>query len=158
MFSNLSLEYNTVGTYQLFKGLTTPTLVVISWQWYKTKYSKMVIASVVTVIVGVYIHSVNNIKLTLSGTVVAITGVLSAALYQLWIGVKLEELDMNSHQLLFYQAPLSVSLLVPCIIFFEKIPRYESSQEQQMVIVTVLASAIIGFVLNVTTYWVIKYT
>ena len=158
VFSNFSLEYNTVGTYQLFKGLTTPTLILISWLWYGGRYSKMVIASVVAVIIGVYTHSVNDVKLTLLGTIVAGAGVMSAALYQLWIGVKLDELDMNPQQLLFYQAPLSVTLLIPCIIFFEKIPHYESSKEQQMVILTVIASAVIGFFLNVTTYWVIKYT
>jgi solute carrier family 35 protein E3 len=158
VFSNLSLEYNTVGTYQLFKGLTTPALVLISWQWYQTKYSKMVITSVAAVIVGVCTHSVNDIKLTLLGTVVAVMGVFSAALYQLWIGLKLEELNINPQQLLFYQAPLSAGLLIPCIIFYEKIPHYESSQEQKIAILIVIASAIIGLILNVTTYWVIKST
>jgi solute carrier family 35 protein E3 len=158
VFSNLSLEYNTVGTYQLFKGLTTPALVLISWQWYKATYSKIVIASILPVLLGVYTHSVNDIKLTLLGTTVATVGVLSAALYQLWIAVKLKEFDMNPQQLLFYQAPLSATLLIPFILFYEKIPYYESSQEQQKVILTVIASAIIGFVLNLSTYWVIKNT
>ena len=39
VFTNLSLEYNTIGTYQLFKVLTTPVVALISWQYYKTKYS-----------------------------------------------------------------------------------------------------------------------
>jgi solute carrier family 35 protein E3 len=158
VFSNLSLEYNTVGTYQLFKGLTTPVLVLISWQCYKGKYSKMVIASIVPVIIGVYTHSIHDIKLTFFGASVAIVGVLSAALYQLWIGVKLEELDMNPQQLLFYQAPLSVTLLIPFIVFYEKIPHYESFEERQKAILVVTTSSIIGFILNISTYWVIKYT
>ena len=158
VFSNMSLEYNTIGTYQLFKALTTPLLILISWQFYKTVYSKLVIISIIPVICGVYTHSVNDVTLNLLGTVVAVAGVISAALYQLWIGLKQEELDLSPQQLLFYQAPLSAALLTPFIIVYEKIPYYESSEEQQKVIFIVLASAFIGFILNLSTYSVIKST
>lgn len=158
VFSNLSLEYNTIGTYQLYKGLTTPVLALISWRWYNTKYSITVIASIVSVVVGVYTHSVNDIKLSLFGTVLASVGVVSAALYQLWIGIKLKELNMNPQQLLFYQAPLSVSILIPYIVLYEKVPKYVSFEEQQQAVLALMLSAVIGFVLNVTTYWIIKHT
>ncbi|CAF0823205.1 unnamed protein product [Adineta ricciae] len=158
VFTNLSLEYNTIGTYQLFKILTTPVVVLISWQYYKTKYSRMVVATLVPVVVGVATHSVNDIQLTLLGTVIAAIGILSASLYQVWIGERLKELEMNSQQLLYYQAPLSALLLIPFIIVMESFPSFETDEQQRTAIAAVVASGIVAFVVNLSVYWVIKNT
>jgi solute carrier family 35 protein E3 len=158
VFTNLSLEYNTIGTYQLFKVLTTPVVALISWQYYKTKYSRMVILTLIPVVVGVCTHSVNDIKLTIFGTIIATIGVLSASLYQVWVGERLKELEMNSQQLLFYQAPLSAILLVPFILYMETFPSYTTNEEQQTALITVLTSGIVAFVVNLSVYWVIKNT
>ncbi|CAF3306392.1 unnamed protein product [Rotaria sp. Silwood2] len=158
VFTNLSLEYNTIGTYQLFKVLTTPVVAVISWQYYKTKYSRMVIITLIPVVIGVCTHSVNDIKLTLFGTMVASIGVISASLYQVWIGEHLKELDMNSQQLLFYQAPLSAILLAPFIFYMESFPSYRTHEEKQAALTAIIASGITAFVVNLSVYWVIKNT
>ncbi|CAF1078871.1 unnamed protein product [Adineta steineri] len=158
VFTNLSLEYNTVGTYQLFKVLTTPVVALISWQYYKTKYSRMVIATLIPVVLGVCTHSVNDIKLTFFGTVIASIGVLAASLYQVWVGECSKELDMNPQQLLFYQAPLSAVLLVPLILYMESLPSYKTSKEQQTAFMAVVASGIVAFAVNLSVYWVIKNT
>jgi solute carrier family 35 protein E3 len=158
VFTNLSLEYNTIGTYQLFKVLTTPVVAVISWQYYKTKYSQMVILSLVPVVVGVCTHSVNDIKLTLFGTIIAAIGVIAASLYQVWVGERLKELDMNSQQLLYYQAPLSAVLLVPLIFYMESLPSYPTMEEQRTAIIAVVSSGIVAFAVNLSVYWVIKNT
>ena len=158
VFTNLSLEYNTIGTYQLFKVLTTPVVAVISWQYYKTKYSKMVIASLVPVVIGVCTHSVNDITLTSFGVTIASVGVIAASLYQVWVGERLKDLDMNSQQLLYYQAPLSAILLVPLIFYMEILPSYATSVERRIAIVLVVTSGVVAFVLNLSVYWVIKNT
>ena len=158
VFTNLSLEYNTIGTYQLFKVLTTPVVAVISWQYYKTKYSQMVILSLVPVVVGVCTHSVNDIQLTLMGTLIASIGVMAASLYQVWVGERLKDLDMSSQQLLYYQAPLSAILLVPLIFIKESLPSYNTSEEQRVALLAVFASGIVAFAVNLSVYWVIKNT
>jgi hypothetical protein len=38
VFTNLSLQYNTVGTYQVIKVLTAPCVMIISYVFYKKKY------------------------------------------------------------------------------------------------------------------------
>lgn len=158
VFTNLSLEYNTIGTYQLFKVLTTPVVALISWQYYGTKYSRMIILTLLPVVIGVCTHSVNDIKLTLLGTVIASIGVLSASLYQVWVGERLKELEMNSQQLLFYQAPLSAIILVPFIFLMESLPTYATSEEQKTALTAVISSGIVAFVVNLSVYWVIKNT
>jgi solute carrier family 35 protein E3 len=158
VFTNLSLEYNTIGTYQLFKVLTTPVVALISWQYYKTKYSTMVILTLIPVVIGVCTHSVNDIKLTLFGTIIASIGVMAASLYQVWVGERLKELDMSSQQLLYYQAPLSAMLLVPFILYMESFPSYKTSADQRTAIMTVVSSGIVAFAVNLSVYWVIKNT
>lgn len=39
VFTNLSLQQNTVGTYQLFKVLTTPVIIGVQSYAYGTKFS-----------------------------------------------------------------------------------------------------------------------
>lgn len=158
VFTNLSLEYNTIGTYQLFKVLTTPVVALISWQFYGTKYSTTVILTLVPVVLGVCTHSVNDFKLTLLGTAIASIGVLAASLYQVWVGERLKELDMNSQQLLYYQAPLSAVLLVPFIVVMETLPSYRTAEERQSALTAVIASGIVAFAVNLSVYWVIKNT
>ena len=158
VFTNLSLEYNTIGTYQLFKILTTPVVALISWQWYKTKYSRMVIATLIPVVVGVATHSVNDIQLTMFGTVIAGLGVLTASLYQVWVGERMKDLEMNSQQLLYYQAPLSAVILIPFIYMMESFPSYATAEEQRKAVTAVIASGIIAFIVNLSVYWVIKNT
>jgi solute carrier family 35 protein E3 len=158
VFTNLSLEYNTIGTYQLFKVLTTPVVALISWQYYKTKYSTMVILTLIPVVVGVCTHSVNDIQLTLFGTIIASLGVIAASLYQVWVGERLKELEMNSQQLLYYQAPLSAILLLPFIFCMETFPSYASDADQRTAIISVASSGIVAFAVNLSVYWVIKNT
>ncbi|CAF2148884.1 unnamed protein product [Rotaria magnacalcarata] len=158
VFTNLSLEYNTIGTYQLFKVLTTPVVALISWQYYKVEYSRMVIATLVPVVVGVCTHSVNDIKLTVIGTVIATIGVISASLYQVWVGARLKDLEMNSQQLLYYQAPLSAVILMPFIAVMESFPSYATGEAQRAALMAVVASGIVAFAVNLSIYWVIKNT
>ncbi|UJR14021.1 hypothetical protein I4U23_001020 [Adineta vaga] len=158
VFTNLSLEYNSIGTYQLFKVLTTPIVALISWLFYDIKYSKMVITTLVPVVIGVCINSINDFQLTLFGSTIATIGFMSASLYQIWISERLKELEINSQQLLYYQAPLSALLLIPFILLIEHFPSYETDEELRIAIVNVVASGIVAFVVNLSVYWVIKNT
>lgn len=158
VFTNLSLEYNTIGTYQLFKVLTTPVVAFISWSYYHTHYSRNVILTLVPVVVGVCTHSVNDLKLNLMGTIIASLGVIAASLYQVWVGTKMKELDMNSEQLLYYQAPLSALILTPFIFLIETLPSFDTNQEQTTSMIAVIVSGIVAFVVNLSVYGVIKNT
>jgi solute carrier family 35 protein E3 len=96
--------------------------------------------------------------LTLFGTIIAAIGVIAASLYQVWVGERLKELDMNSQQLLYYQAPLSAVLLVPLIFYMESLPSYPTMEEQRTAIIAVVSSGIVAFAVNLSVYWVIKNT
>ncbi|XP_008682489.1 solute carrier family 35 member E3 isoform X3 [Ursus maritimus] len=84
VFTNLSLQNNTIGTYQLAKAMTTPVIIVIQTLCYKKTFS-------------------TKIQLTL------------------WVGAKQHELQVNSMQLLYYQAPMSSAMLLVAVPFFEPV-------------------------------------
>ena len=50
VFTNLSLETNTVGTYQLIKTMTTPCIMFIQTQFYEKEFSMPVKLTVVSVL------------------------------------------------------------------------------------------------------------
>lgn len=158
VFTNLSLEYNNIGTSQLFKVLTTPVVAFITWHFYKTKYSYKILSVLLLVIGGVTTYSVNDIKLTWVGTIIALIGILSGSFYQIWISERIKDLEMNSQQLLYHQAPLSGLLLIPFTFIFESLPDYEILENQRNPWLILILSGFIAFLVNLSIYWFIEDT
>ncbi|XP_029426196.1 solute carrier family 35 member E3 isoform X2 [Nannospalax galili] len=127
VFTNLSLQNNTIGTYQLAKAMTTPVIIAIQTFCYQKSFSI-------------------RIQLTL----IPIT----------WVGAKQHELQVNSMQLLYYQAPMSSAMLLVAVPFFEPVfgeggifgPWSVSA------LLVVLLSGVIAFMVNLSIYWIIGNT
>uniref|UniRef100_UPI00398F19F2 solute carrier family 35 member E3 isoform X2 n=1 Tax=Pristiophorus japonicus TaxID=55135 RepID=UPI00398F19F2 len=123
VFTNLSLQNNTIGTYQLAKAMTTPVIIVIQTVYYKKTFS-------------------SKIKLTL------------------WVGAKQHELQVNSMQLLYYQAPMSSAILMFAVPFFEPVIGEGGifGNWSGTALMMVLLSGIIAFLVNLSIYWIIGNT
>ena len=105
--TNLSLQNNTVGTYQLAKVMTTPVIMVLQSYFYEKSFSGKIKMTMVPITLGVFINSYYDISFNFKGAFWAVTGVLVTSCYQILVGSKQKELGVSSQQLLFYQAPLS---------------------------------------------------
>ncbi|KGL82139.1 Solute carrier family 35 member E3, partial [Tinamus guttatus] len=109
---------------------------------------------------GVFLNSYYDVKFSPVGMVFATLGVLVTSLYQVWVGAKQHELQVNSMQLLYYQAPMSSAVLLCVIPFFEPVfgeggifgPWTLSA------VIMVLLSGIIAFMVNLSIYWIIGNT
>ncbi|XDB50291.1 PREDICTED: solute carrier family 35 member E3 isoform X2 [Capra hircus] len=123
VFTNLSLQNNTIGTYQLAKAMTTPVIIVIQTLCYKKTFS-------------------TKIRLTL------------------WVGAKQHELQVNSMQLLYYQAPMSSAMLLIAVPFFEPVFAEGGVFGPWSVsaLLMVLLSGVIAFMVNLSIYWIIGNT
>ncbi|XP_055506805.1 solute carrier family 35 member E3 isoform X2 [Leucoraja erinacea] len=123
VFTNLSLQNNTIGTYQLAKAMTTPVIIGIQTFYYKKTFS-------------------TKIKLTL------------------WVGAKQHELQVNSMQLLYYQAPMSSAILMFVVPFFEPVIGDGGifGNWSTTALVMVVFSGIIAFLVNLSIYWIIGNT
>ena len=121
-------------------------------------FSTPVKAALAVTCAGVVIASVTDVQLNFIGTVFALAGVIVTSLYQIWVGTKQKDLAVNSMQLLYYQAPISAVMLVPCIPILDDMTallNYELSVE---VIFTIFISACLAFFVNISIFLVIGKT
>jgi solute carrier family 35, member E3 len=81
--------------------------------------------------------------------------------YFKWIGEKQKEFEVNSMQLLFYQAPLSAVLLAIVIPFFEPVTGHRGifgNDWTMESLAFVFGSGVVAFLVNLSIYWVIGNT
>ncbi|XP_065828817.1 solute carrier family 35 member E3-like [Oscarella lobularis] len=160
VFTNLSLQNNTVGTYQLAKVLTTPCIVLIHVYFYGRRYSTKVKLTIIPIFIGAFLNSYYDVMFNMRGTIYAGIGVLVTSLYQIWVGTKQEELDVNSMQLLYYQAPMSALLLVGVIVFVEPVFAQGGVFGSWSIsaLLAVCLSGIIAFSVNLSIFFIIGKT
>ncbi|KAI2665323.1 Solute carrier family 35 member E3 [Labeo rohita] len=160
VFTNLSLQSNTIGTYQLAKAMTTPVIIVIQTMYYRKSFSTKIKLTVVPITLGVILNSYYDVKFNLLGMVFATLGVFVTSLYQVWVGAKQHELQVNSMQLLYYQAPMSSAFLLVLVPFFEPLTGEGGifGPWSFQALVMVLLSGVIAFLVNLSIYWIIGNT
>ncbi|KAM3833561.1 solute carrier family 35 member E3 isoform 1-T1 [Vipera latastei] len=114
----------------------------------------------IPITLGVFLNSYYDVKFSFLGMIFAALGVIVTSLYQVWVGAKQHELQVNSMQLLYYQAPMSCGMLLCVVPFFEPVfgeggifgPWTLSAMSM------VLVSGIIAFMVNLSIYWIIGNT
>ena len=168
VLTNLSLQYNSVGFYQVSlrvthktqtaKVMTTPVIMVIQTLYYKQSFSTLIKSSLAVTCVGVVITTATDVHFNWLGTFYATTGVLVTSLYQIWVQTGQKDLGVNSMQLLYYQAPISAVLLlftVPVLDDMSKLFQYEWTASA---VTGIIISAILAFFVNLSTFLIIGKT
>ena len=154
--TNLSLVYNTVGFYQLIKVLTTPLIVVIQTLFYGEKFATNIKLSLLLTCVGVAIATASDSEANMLGTIVALSALLITCMYQIWVGTKQKELECNSYQLLYWQAPISAVMLIPLIPLFDPISKLTMPDGKTMA--AIFISSVLAFLVNLSIFLVIGKT
>ncbi|XP_029902170.1 solute carrier family 35 member E3 [Myripristis murdjan] len=160
VFTNLSLQNNSVGSYQLAKAMTTPVIILIQSACYRKSFSTAIKLTLVPITLGVILNSYYDVRFNLLGALFASLGVLVTSLYQVWVGAKQHELQVNSMQLLYYQAPLSSGFLLCLVPFFEPLTGEGGifGPWSLSAVVMVLLSGVVAFLVNLSIYWIIGNT
>lgn len=119
-FMNASLNYNSVGLYQVSKLATVPCILLIKYFVSSETVNRKVQFSLLIVLAGVYMATVTDVALTQLGLILALIAVVSTAQFQIWQGSKQKQFAVDSIQLTAsvtpYQAALSLALA--CIFEF----------------------------------------
>lgn len=124
VLNNLSLANNPVGFYQLSKILTTPCVVFINFALFRKYISQDKLVAVLVTCVGVGLVSVESVRTNGIGTVIACAAFTTTACYQIWIGKKLGDLEVDAPQLLLNQSATAVWLLIPISFLFDVYPDF----------------------------------
>lgn len=161
VFNNLSLQWNSVGFYQLMKVLTSPVIVVIQYLNNGVELHYKLRLALIPICLGVGLATCSDIEMNFTGTLYAVLGILSTSMYQIWVKSKQKELGLNSYQLLFYQAPIS-SIIVFFISFLTE-PTYGADGWMEFPFTSVsltyiLGSCLLAFCVNLSIFLVIGKT
>jgi solute carrier family 35, member E3 len=136
--------------------MTTPTVVLLNFLLFGTKVSGQTLLAIAAVCIGV---TLVNAKLALSnmlGTTIAIAAFTITALYQIWIGKKISDLNVTAPQLLLNQAPVSVLLLACVSPFIDTPPAINLIPAN--ILWTLFGSGILASLLNLSQFLIIRKT
>jgi len=163
VFSNLSLQYNSVGFYQVMKHLTVAAVVVIEALVYHRVLPRPLWGSIICLCIGIAITGATDFQLNMVGTVFACLNVVCTAMYQIWTGSLQRSLNANPLQLQMYIAPLSAVMILPVVPLLDNYnpARPDSIWNFEMTRSAAGAIALTGvlaFCVNVSIFWVIGRT
>lgn len=159
-FTNLSLQHNSIGFYQVMKVMTTPTVVIIESLFYQKYLENNLKVSLIPVCLGVIITVATDFRLNVVGAGYAVAGVIVTSLYQIWSGTLQRSLDCNGLQLQTYVAPLAALFILPFIPLLDNYSPTDPNSiwfynfERQNT--TILATTgFFGFLVNISIFLVI---
>jgi solute carrier family 35, member E3 len=156
VLGNLSLALNPVSFYQLAKILTTPTVVAINFLLFRKRIAYPLLSAIGVSCLGVAMTNVAGFSSNPLGTLVAVAAFIITAFYQIWIGKKVEELDIGAPALLLNQAPVSVILLLLLLPFTDTIPDFRTVEPK--ILATFIFSGVLAAGLNLSQFLIIGRT
>lgn len=118
---------NPVGFYQLAKILTTPALVVLDFLLFGKTITWARLAAVLISCVGVALTNGASARSNPLGAVIAVAAFIVTALYQIWIGKKIKDLNVTAAQLLVNQSLVSILMLLPLVPLLDTVPDLSES-------------------------------
>jgi hypothetical protein len=81
---NLSLQYNSVGTYQMLKLLVIPCCMVVQYVSHGHRFSKPIVLSLLVMLFGVATATITDISFTMLGLCVGMVAVVTTSLFAIW--------------------------------------------------------------------------
>ncbi|MEW5318668.1 MAG: hypothetical protein WDW38_009873 [Sanguina aurantia] len=113
VLGNASLNLNSVALYQILKIAVAPTVMLLEFVMLGKSRSRLMVASVVVVCMGVTYATITDsvVVQNLTGLTVGLLSTLVTALYQLLAGSKQKDLKANSSQLLLSYTPQAIAIL-----------------------------------------------
>lgn len=96
---NLNLKMNSIGFYQLSKLCTIPCMVAYKFIFQKQKTPLNTLISLVILLIGLCLFSVNDVQFNLIGSLVALVGVITTTIYQTQTNVLQKTFSCNGIQL-----------------------------------------------------------
>ncbi|CAF1156192.1 unnamed protein product [Rotaria magnacalcarata] len=170
-FSNLSLQQNTIGTYQLIKLQVPPILMLIEWiqlqfgfnsqiltkEKFSQNYSLSVLLSFGIIVLGTLVSTYSDFYFHPLGVIYACISVVCNALYQATVQAHTAPSTYERTRFLQDQTIISSILLFPCWSLIDS--PFDSSWKIFFgwnVFALLLLCGILAFFVNLSVIWCIK--
>jgi solute carrier family 35 protein E3 len=170
-FSNLSLKYNTIGTYQLIKLQIPPTLMIIEWIRLKLKlnstltkekfdrdYSRSVLFAFSIIVLGTLVNTYSDLYFHPLGVSYACISVICNALYQALVQGDKASSIYERTRFLQIQSITSAFILLPCWPFTESsfyLNKWYLFSQWNILFILLLCG-LLAFFVNISVIWCIK--
>lgn len=170
-FSNLSLQYNTIGTYQLIKLQVPPLLMFIEWIQLRLKlnssllteekfardYSSTVLIAFSIIVLGTLVNTYSDLYFHPLGVTYACISVICNALYQALVQGDKASSIYERTRFLQIQTIISGFLLCPCLPFVESTLDHNWDLFSQWnILILVFICGLLAFLVNSSVIWCIK--
>ena len=170
-FSNLSLQLNTLGTYQLIKLQVPPVLMLLEWiqlrcgwntsmiteEKFSRHYSPSVVFAFGIIVVGTLVNTYSDLYFHPFGVVYACISVLCNALYQNLVQTDHGTSSYERTRFLQIQSFLCVCFLLPFWLFADSTFAFNHYILSQRSGISVLVlCGFLAFLVNSSVIWCIK--
>eukprot|EP01102_Stenamoeba_stenopodia_P001505 TRINITY_DN112_c0_g1_i2.p1 TRINITY_DN112_c0_g1~~TRINITY_DN112_c0_g1_i2.p1 ORF type:complete len:348 (+),score=33.25 TRINITY_DN112_c0_g1_i2:227-1270(+) len=160
VLGNISLRWVPVSFMQTVKSLVPAFAVMLQVLFFRENVSlpSATYASLIPIVGGVALASTTEVNFDMVGFGSALLAAFVTALQTMLTG-KLLKTELNPMNLMFYLTPVSFMLLIPfCNMYeYEGIKEWQKTSDNWPVVVLFL-SGFIAFLLNVSSFLVIKNT
>jgi len=160
VFANFSLLANATGYYQAMKLLLAPLLVLWQYMWFGIVTDPRERISLIPLLVGVGLITVNDISPTSTGTIWAVLQLLCAAAVQTWAKTKQKAHNMDATQMLHNNSFVCFAIMAPIapIVDFMLVGGWVQEQKYTAPLVTIiLFSAMVALLLNLACFVIIGH-
>jgi len=160
VFANFSLLANATGYYQAMKLLLAPLLVLWQYMWFGIVTDPRERNSLIPLIIGVALITVNDISPSSIGTIWAVLQLLCAAAVQTWAKTKQKAHNMDATQMLHNNSFVCFAIMAPIapIVDFALVGGWVQEQEYTAPLVSIiLVSALVALLLNLACFVIIGH-
>eukprot|EP01012_Entosiphon_sulcatum_P006483 TRINITY_DN13058_c0_g1_i1.p1 TRINITY_DN13058_c0_g1~~TRINITY_DN13058_c0_g1_i1.p1 ORF type:complete len:336 (-),score=56.68 TRINITY_DN13058_c0_g1_i1:31-1038(-) len=157
-FVNFSLLYNSVGMYQVLKLLNIPVICVMEFFWLSKHYSTDLKTSLLIILAGVAVATVTDVVFSFPGFVHGLLATVSTAVYQILANTKQKQYEINSMQLLHYQAPMTAGFMFLLALMFDDLRGLEAYEYSTEAVGLILLTGLLAFGVNITVFLIVGKT
>ncbi|PKY03735.1 TPT-domain-containing protein [Aspergillus campestris IBT 28561] len=156
---NLAYLYLSVSFIQMLKATNVVVTLVATWSFGMAPVNFKVLGNVALIVVGIMIASFGEIKFDMFGFLVQIGGIIFEALRLVMVQRLLSsaEFKMDALVSLYYYAP-ACAFFNGVVTLFTEIPRMTMTDIYTLGISTLIANALVAFLLNVSVVLLIGKT
>jgi solute carrier family 35 protein E3 len=155
---NLSLFYNSVGTYQLLKFCVIFVTCGLEYAMYRKVYSFKTYVTLALLVGSISLATITSIQFSAIGLAIGVGGAVATSYYQICNKFIQNEFRVSPFQLLHYEQPFSAGWCALLALLTDDVGQLVNFQWTTDIVLLIVGSAVFAFGVNVTCYLIIGKT
>lgn len=158
ILGNISLRYINVSYMAVIKSSNLLFVAALECFVMKTRFKEKTLATMVMVVIGLVMATVNELSFDLRGFIAAVTAALVSS-FQIVIGARLMKTKMDTFNMARLVSVPSMIILSLFILFLELGPFLDWTMTDKCTLTNIFflfLSGLVAFLLNLSNFWIMK--